>query len=81
MSARVNDGGPAFPCAFPEMGGGMTPGMSLHDWFAGQAMVGIMNGSGKITVDGVSVKATPENIAAAAYTVADAMLAARGGAK
>lgn len=40
MSEPINDGGPAFPnndahgCAFP--------GMTLRDWFAGQALAGFM---------------------------------------
>jgi hypothetical protein len=40
MSAQIDDGGPAFPnndahgCAYA--------GMTLRDWFAGQALAGLM---------------------------------------
>jgi len=47
-----------------------TPGMTLRDWFAGQALAGIMaQGSGTSN----AVEWAPEE----AYAVADAMLAAR----
>lgn len=84
----IYDGGSAFPLApdrWTDMEGvrhmSQEAGMSLRDWFAGQAMVGIMSGSGEISRDGEVVKPTPENVAAAAFTMADAMLAARDGAK
>lgn len=77
----MNDGGPAFPV--PEHGGAITDetgcthrefhahsGMSLRDWFAGQAMLGII--SDPTTTDHFI-------IVGAAYAVADTMLAARGG--
>ena len=35
----TNDGGPAFPLP----GEYVTTGMSLRDWFAGQALAGIVN--------------------------------------
>lgn len=47
-----------------------TPGMTLRDWFAGQELAGI----GASDPDWVG---TPEQIAARAYRVADAMLKAR----
>ena len=39
-----SDGGPAFPPHFvpPEMSGSAPMGMSLRDWFAGQAIIGQM---------------------------------------
>jgi hypothetical protein len=40
MSDEHNDGGPAFPAMTP--GGYCTPGMSLRDWFAGQALQGLI---------------------------------------
>lgn len=46
------------------------PGMSLRDWFAGQALV-------LVKVDRVNDRAP--DIARAVYAVADAMLAARKG--
>jgi hypothetical protein len=73
MDDPINDGGPAFP-QNDLSGYGMGPaernngGMSLRDWFAGQALAGIMAGVGASTWEGD---------AANAYKVADAMLAAR----
>ena len=70
MSA-INDGGPAFPLA-------ITPdtvdyhGMSLRDWFAGQALVGFIATNPDSD--------TYEHDAKAAYSWADAMLKAREGA-
>ena len=37
MSRHVPDGGPAFP-----LSNGYSLGMSLRDWFAGQALAGLM---------------------------------------
>lgn len=54
------------------------PGMSLRDWFAGQAMVGLLR-----TKDALHLlNAEPEypfhvNFADSCYLIADAMLAAR----
>lgn len=77
----MNDGGPAFPrppftpgkrhdqlgdAGFVATG---HPGMSLRDWFAGQAMSGMM----------VSKTMRAEFIAYEAYVLADAMLKAREG--
>lgn len=58
------DGGPAFPLGDQPHGG-----MSLRDWFAGQALVGIYAREGP----GVNLKKD----AAWFYEIADAMLAAR----
>ena len=86
--SSINDGGPAFPLAadrWTDQEGvrhmSQEPGMMLRDWFAGQALVGIMSGSGEIKSEGVVLKPTAENVAAASYAMADAMLAARDGAK
>ena len=68
----TNDGGPAFPCVGEGVGDPMyhDPGMTLRDYFAGQALAGVM-------------VASPEGgwcgWAHDAYKLADAMLAARGG--
>jgi hypothetical protein len=65
----IDDGGPAFPkpdCA--ELGA--QPGMSLRDWFAGQALAGMM-ASDECASDSF------EDTAPSAYRLADAMLAAR----
>jgi hypothetical protein len=57
-----NDGGPAFPT--PHLC--TSYGMSLRDWFAGQAVAGM--------VEDVKVGTLyPEDIAKTAYEIADAM--------
>ena len=71
--ARVtknNDGGPAFPHVATDRSCA-TPGMSLCDWFAGQALAGILAGGeapGELTVTDISDWA---------WRQADAMLAVR----
>jgi len=71
-----NDGGPAFPVSrghftddWKLLSSDGMPGMSLRDWFAGQALSGLLAYE--------SQRATPTDAAAAAYTAADAMLAER----
>ena len=75
--SEQHDGGPAFAHGNPEQGG--DPGMSLRDWFAGQALLGIL--SGPSSRDGVPLTEwfdAPEQ----AYRLADVMLTTRskGGA-
>ena len=79
MSATINDGGPAFPYAFEHNDGergGFAPGMSLRDWFAGQALAGMLANAERFEKWGWNEYA-PE-----AYVYADEMLKARskGGA-
>lgn len=77
-----SDGGPAFPTHLEdqfiqtpnggwgraaEYGWESKPGMSLRDWFAGQALIGLL-------AHGLANK---EKIAGHAYDYADAMLAER----
>ena len=72
------DGGPAFPYSIEtEHAPSGAPvkatvysGMSLRDWFAGQALASMMRDFGKLTD-------SYEQIAGHAYCVADAMLAER----
>lgn len=90
---NINDGGPAFPCGPSGMSisydDGRTehqypgsPGMSLRDWFAGQALQGILaGGSGWNSVsaevmrnEGIWGDVSTTEIA---YRFADAMIAAR----
>ena len=64
---KIDDGGPAFPIippGFPER----DAGMSLRDWFAGQAL-GVIHGGERYTEQGL------QDVAAQAYATADAMLA------
>lgn len=66
---KINDGG----AAFPDVHEGQT-GMSLRDYFAGQALVGLY-----ASVRG-PVQTRPEDLAidaGVAYSIADALLAAR----
>lgn len=76
MSTPINDGGPAFPVpsvAWKEKGEDRvaigTRGMTLRDYFAGQALAGAL---GETTCD-----VSPIELAKIAYREADAMLAAR----
>ena len=71
-----NDGGPAFPVEHLVIQNGKQlthpcNRMTLRDWFAGQALAGILAGSR--TSNGI------EWIPEEAYAYADAMLAARKG--
>jgi hypothetical protein len=80
------DGGPAFPFEriVQTINEGLMParerqiffGMSLRDWFAGQALAAALPNA-KI-VDGASMSVWgPEEHAANAYRLADAMIAER----
>lgn len=62
-------GGPAFPISIPGVGDNGWSGMTLRDWFAGQALAGMHAAGG----DAFSLSA----FATAAYKQAEAMLAAR----
>ena len=74
MSEQINDGGPAFPMnastGDPRDGVYCQNGMSLRDWFAGQALVGYLSGS-------TSIGGTKSDAAKWAYEFADAMIEAR----
>jgi hypothetical protein len=58
---------PAFPVAAPMNFEGLNEGMTLRDWFAGQALVSL----GKHDIS------SSDYVAEHAYTLADAMLAHR----
>lgn len=75
MSNQIRkDGGAAFPHMMAEGHRDYAGGMTLRDYFAGQALASIPNRSWDDVGDGyVLVKAW----AKCAYAVADAMLAAR----
>jgi hypothetical protein len=77
--APHNDGGPAFPAtcssdgiplavSYPES---QVSGMTLRDYFAGQALMGILNNAGCFA------NMKDSDVAENAYHAADAMLAAR----
>ncbi|GGJ39771.1 hypothetical protein CDQ92_13310 [Sphingopyxis bauzanensis] len=68
----MNNDTPAFPaCNEANVNG--TMGMSLRDWFAGQAIAGICAASIGRMLDG----SNESTLAYGAYVVADEMLAAR----
>lgn len=84
MSDTIDSGGPAFPGQpWPDRVGvyEKAPGMTLRDWFAGQALAGIAANSNGIFIGGEIRHDTPA-YARVAYEIADAMLAERknGGA-
>lgn len=71
----INDGGPAFPRTGEVVGicgeSRDVPGMSLRDYFAGQVVAAVV-------VHGAELASgDPEQWAADAYIIADAMLKAR----
>lgn len=68
----AKDGGPAFPSDWAPQGGQATQGMSLRDWFAGQALLGLRANPG-LTDRG----ADWADFAHDAYGQADAMLKER----
>lgn len=73
MTDAPNDGGHAFPMASDLLG--HTPGMSLRDWFAGQALASLL--ADYDSRHGIPPYDFMRHCAAAAYKVADAMIAAR----
>lgn len=82
--ATRDDGGPAFPVAVTDDDGAFVghgaPGMSLHDWFAGQALplIGTLVGLKALNEVAASRGMQVGAVAAImAYDVADAMMAER----
>jgi hypothetical protein len=70
MSEAPKDGGPAFPSVLyshERAENWSTDGMSLRDWFAGQALAGRM-------INGFASSADSAAHARVAYAMADAML-------
>ena len=72
-SEKINDGGPAFGSG--DMTHGGYPGMSLRDWFAGQALGAII--ANKLTRTSILRSLDALDAASEAYVAADAMLEAR----
>lgn len=75
MMDKINDGGPAFPGAVDTAA---PPGMSLRDWFAGQALAGLTaNPEEAKGMSDRSLADTTRIAATAAYLLADAMIKER----
>jgi hypothetical protein len=70
VSVNRKDGGPAFPMVVEEEGciTQFHRGMTLRDWFAGQALAGLVT---------LEADCGTKGIAFDAYAYADAMLAVR----
>ena len=95
MKNTPYDGGPAFPVPEAyhadsvELYQSADTGMTLRDWFAGQALVGILagdfgrdlkNAAESLTSDGrEQSRAMFGGVAIAAYDAADRMLAVKAG--
>jgi len=73
----INDGGPAFPITENGLQG--YNGMSLRDWFAGQALAG--SDISTVMAEALKAGATSDEfsqiLSMSVYKIADAMLAAR----
>lgn len=72
MSEKIDNGGPAYGHGTPEAGG--HPGMSLHDFFAAHALLGICANPHFF---GSAFQQNPNAAAEFADEAADAMLAHR----
>lgn len=85
---EINTGGPAFPVVAENGLGHVADGMTLRDWFAGKALVGLLaepiaRGSESTIcylADSQPGDTGGSRIARAAYLMADGMIAARGAA-
>ena len=84
MSGQPKDGGPAFPRVGEGFGDPRydAPGMSLRDWFAGQALIGILSAPATASLTGhrmtvEQMAETREALAEACFGAADALLAER----
>lgn len=80
MAKKIDDGGPAFPrpMSFQPEGAWCQdhgePGLSLCDWFAGQALTNL---PALLAEDGRDGEGFEQYVASRAYRLAEAMLAER----
>jgi hypothetical protein len=81
MMPKINDGGAAFPNSVQPDFQYAEAGMTLRDWFAGQALAGVMaspDGSVfRYVIETAKTTSPAPAVAALAYELADAMLAER----
>lgn len=75
MTDKRDDGGPAYPNITPDMNVVGSPGLSIRDWFAGQALPALMTGI--LTTRAPYDRETAASVAKAAYGQADALLSER----
>lgn len=75
--AKIDNGGPAFPVGHPAADE-KYHGMSLRDWFAGMALIGLISNSQGVPSDYMRANANEaERLAQIAFCISDAMLSAR----
>lgn len=79
MSKEPKGGGPAFPTQFDygPSGHQTIEGMTMRDWFAGQAMASLILVPATAAIARQDGNLPTKTLALAAYEAADAMLAAR----
>lgn len=86
MSDKIDDGGPAFPVPeenYMSDGSYSNTGMTLRDWFAGQAIPELIRIVERATAgrddvpDSTAGKVAAKVVAIQAYQMADAMIQAR----
>jgi hypothetical protein len=73
--SKIDDGGPAFPTEPNRFY--FHHGMSLRDWFAGQALIGLLPSIAHSNFVGTAEPNDNSLFANVAYALADAMLEAR----
>lgn len=76
MDSEIIDGGPAFPAPMNGPDGSTQHGMTLRDWFAGQALIGAATTIKAASYEEVETQVAPI-VARLTYAIADAMLAER----
>ena len=80
-SLSKDNGGPAFPAPVDVKTDfslrDVTSGMTLRDWFAGQALAGILGSGDFLSPEGLFMENGAGAMSQAAYLLADAMLAER----
>ena len=85
MSIPINYGGPAFPHSSQPLDAQGNPlcgehsewGMTLRDYFAAKAMVGMLSSNDTDARNLVANSVAQSHLAQVGYAIADAMLAAR----
>lgn len=79
MTKKIEDGGPAFPHMAADGHPDYRLGLTVRDWFAGQAIGAIIRQCASDLQFRDGSETSEQYFARKAYEVADAMLAARKG--